>query len=193
VIDRDGLDRLIAGLVERGYEVIGPTVRDRAIVYEAISTASDLPEDWTDEQDGGHYRLRRRGDGALFEQAAHARAERCVDGEALAHLVPARPWDGPPGGLEVDRRHPPRLPDRPLPSRHRHRLQVGDPLIAVEIGSQELPAPERAVRAVARAVEDEGQRGPGLAVLGEAGRRVRVVVLHRDPGSVLDRAHRVER
>jgi sulfhydrogenase subunit beta (sulfur reductase) len=66
VIDRSGLDRLLAGLAESGYTVIGPTVRDRAIVYEEISSTEDLPEGWTDEQEGGTYRLERREDGALF-------------------------------------------------------------------------------------------------------------------------------
>jgi ferredoxin len=66
VIDRHGLDQLLAALAERGFEVIGPTVRDRAIVYEPIASTADLPEGWTDEQEGGTYRLRRRDDDALF-------------------------------------------------------------------------------------------------------------------------------
>ena len=49
-----------------GYEVTGPTVRDDAIVYAALASAADLPGGWTDEQDGGTYRLRRRDDAALF-------------------------------------------------------------------------------------------------------------------------------
>ncbi len=60
------LDDLIAALAGRGYTVIGPTVRDRAIVYEEISSAADLPEGITDEQEGGTYRLHARGDRARF-------------------------------------------------------------------------------------------------------------------------------
>ncbi|HEU4980185.1 MAG TPA: hypothetical protein VFT14_03140, partial [Solirubrobacterales bacterium] len=66
VIARAALDELISALVGRGYTVIGPTVRDGAIVYERISSAADLPEGLTDEQEGGTYRLHERGDGALF-------------------------------------------------------------------------------------------------------------------------------
>ncbi len=66
VIERVGLDGLIGGLAERGYEVVGPTVRDGAIVYERIGSTADLPEGWTDEQEGGTYRLEQRQDGALF-------------------------------------------------------------------------------------------------------------------------------
>jgi ferredoxin len=66
VIGPSGLEKLIKLLSERGYTVIGPTVRDGAIVYEEISSAADLPEGLTDEQEGGTYRLHERGDHALF-------------------------------------------------------------------------------------------------------------------------------
>src|SRR5581483_10206885 len=46
-------------------------------------------------------------------------------------------------------------------------------------------APEGAVRPEAGAVEDERERGAGLAVLGEAGGRVRVAVLDADELRVL--------
>ncbi len=46
--------------------MIGPTVRDGAIVYDELASAADLPVGWTDEQDGGTYRLRKRSDTALF-------------------------------------------------------------------------------------------------------------------------------
>jgi len=61
-----GVEALLAALRERQYRVVGPTVRDQAIVYDDIETVDDLPRGWTDEQDGGHYRLSRRDDDALF-------------------------------------------------------------------------------------------------------------------------------
>src|SRR5512132_2312440 len=66
VIPRSALDELVALLARRGYTVVGPSVRDGAIVYEEISSAADLPEGITDEQEGGTYRLHERDDGALF-------------------------------------------------------------------------------------------------------------------------------
>jgi sulfhydrogenase subunit beta (sulfur reductase) len=66
VIDREALDQLLAALAARGFEVIGPMVRDGAILYEGISSSADLPEGVTDEQEGGTYRLRERDDDALF-------------------------------------------------------------------------------------------------------------------------------
>ncbi len=65
-IDVDGLQALIAALNTRGYKVLGPTVRDGAIVYDEIEGVADLPAGWTDRQDAGRYRLERREDGALF-------------------------------------------------------------------------------------------------------------------------------
>ena len=66
VLSRQGLDDLITTLTGLGYRVIGPTVRNQAIVYEEIASSADLPDGWTDEQEGGTYRLRRRDDHALF-------------------------------------------------------------------------------------------------------------------------------
>jgi len=69
VIDRADFDALPVVLRRSGYTVVGPTVRDGAIVYDEITAAGELPIGWTDEQDGGHYRLRRRDDEALFGYA----------------------------------------------------------------------------------------------------------------------------
>jgi ferredoxin len=57
---------LIEALNRRGYEVIGPTIRDGAILYDRVSSVEDLPKGWTDEQQGGKYKLKRRADDALF-------------------------------------------------------------------------------------------------------------------------------
>ena len=66
VMARDSLDNLFDALRRRGFRLVGPTVRDGAIAYDDISSSADLPAGWTDEQDGGFYRLRRRDDDALF-------------------------------------------------------------------------------------------------------------------------------
>jgi sulfhydrogenase subunit beta (sulfur reductase) len=68
-IDTHGLQALIDALAQRGYRVVGPTLRDQAIVYDDIAKVADLPAGWTDDQDGGHYRLKRRDDDALFGYA----------------------------------------------------------------------------------------------------------------------------
>jgi sulfhydrogenase subunit beta (sulfur reductase) len=68
-LDRAGLDELLAGLAAAGYTVVGPTVAQGAIVYDELRSTAELPVGWTDEQDGGHYRLVRRDDEALFGYA----------------------------------------------------------------------------------------------------------------------------
>jgi sulfhydrogenase subunit beta (sulfur reductase) len=49
-----------------GYRIVGPTVRDGAIVYGDIRSETDLPIGWTERQEAGTYRLVRRQDSALF-------------------------------------------------------------------------------------------------------------------------------
>ncbi|UCD11691.1 MAG: 4Fe-4S dicluster domain-containing protein [Nitrospinaceae bacterium] len=65
-IEASGLDGLFAVLEERGFTVVGPTVREGAIVYDRLASPADLPRGITDEQDGGVYRLKKRDDDALF-------------------------------------------------------------------------------------------------------------------------------
>lgn len=70
VVDRAGFGALLAALIETGHELVGPTVRDGAIVLGPLSGIGDLPSGVGDEQAPGHYRLRARGDDALFGYAA---------------------------------------------------------------------------------------------------------------------------
>jgi sulfhydrogenase subunit beta (sulfur reductase) len=65
-IARPELDRLIRHLRSEGFRVVGPTVRDGAIIYDELNGAADLPIGWKDEQSPGRYRLQRRGDDACF-------------------------------------------------------------------------------------------------------------------------------
>ena len=67
-LPRPGLDRLMVLLREDGRRVIGPTVRDAAIVYDEIGTSADLPVGINDEQSPGRYRL------ASSEDAGPARS-----------------------------------------------------------------------------------------------------------------------
>ncbi len=69
VVERKHLEQLLQALVSRGYDVVGPTVRDGAVVYDHLNSTEDLPSGWTDEQSGGTYRLKRGQDGTLFGYA----------------------------------------------------------------------------------------------------------------------------
>lgn len=69
VLERAAFPQLIDQLVARGYQVLGPTVRDGAIVYDRLAADTDLPTGWTEHQDAASYRLERRTDEALFGYA----------------------------------------------------------------------------------------------------------------------------
>ena len=65
-IAKDQLDRLIQHLAADGFQVVGPRIRDGAIIYAEIGSAEQLPRGWTQESDAGSYRLKRREDDAYF-------------------------------------------------------------------------------------------------------------------------------
>jgi ferredoxin len=69
VIAPEALEDLVGVLRARGFRVLGPTVRDEAIVYDDLDSAADLPIGWTDRQEPGSYRLERREDEARFGYA----------------------------------------------------------------------------------------------------------------------------
>ncbi|GAA4475521.1 4Fe-4S dicluster domain-containing protein [Phytohabitans houttuyneae] len=68
------LDPMVAALREDAYRVVGPTVRDGAIVLDELETAAALPSGWGVDVGPGGYRLSRRADAAAFAHAASARS-----------------------------------------------------------------------------------------------------------------------
>jgi len=65
-LTRESIQALFHLLSNNDYRLIGPTVRDSAIVYDELREVTDLPVGWTDEQNPGVYRLKKRQDEALF-------------------------------------------------------------------------------------------------------------------------------
>ncbi len=99
ILDREKLDHLFEVLAARGYEVVGPAVRDGALVYDKLSSAADLPRGVGDEQSGGRYRLTRRDDGALFGYVVGAHSWKRFLHPPLLTLWRARRSEN---GFEVD-------------------------------------------------------------------------------------------
>ena len=60
LLDTAEFDALHGALQERGYEVVGPTVRDGAIVYDTLGSFAELPIGWADHQEAGTYSVSRR-------------------------------------------------------------------------------------------------------------------------------------
>lgn len=69
VVGAEGLGELIGLLRADGRTVIGPVLRDGVITHDEIEHADELPRGWTDEQDGGHYRLVPTGTDEVFASA----------------------------------------------------------------------------------------------------------------------------
>jgi sulfhydrogenase subunit beta (sulfur reductase) len=100
VIEPEALEALVCVLRTRGYLVLGPTVRDGAIVYAELESGAELPVGWTDRQDGGTYRLERRGDNARFGFAVGPHSWKQFLFPPRVRLWQAR--RNGDGGLEVD-------------------------------------------------------------------------------------------
>ena len=65
-IDVHDFEKLFCGLQDDGYIIVGPTIRDQAIIYDELSQVNDLPIGWTDDQSPGTYRIKKREDQAYF-------------------------------------------------------------------------------------------------------------------------------
>lgn len=96
VLTVEGLKALLEKLRQRGYRVVGPAVRDQAIIYDDIASIDDLPRGWTDAQDGGRYRLARRDDDALFGYAVGPHSWK-----KFLHPPVLRLWRAERGGNDV--------------------------------------------------------------------------------------------
>jgi ferredoxin len=70
LMDAAALPRLHSALRDAGYRVIGPTMRDDAIILCELESAADLPFGWGVELSPGGYRVRRRTDSAAFGHSA---------------------------------------------------------------------------------------------------------------------------
>ena len=76
-LDAGVFERLLALLVQQGHVLVGPTVRDGAIVYDEIDGVEDLPRGVREVHGAGSYRLEQTGDGYFFSWAhGHDSAKR---------------------------------------------------------------------------------------------------------------------
>ena len=69
IFEADQLGELLQLVLLSGYELIGPTERGGAIVYEPIRSVQELPQGWSDEQEPGRYRLTRDSQPEFFGYA----------------------------------------------------------------------------------------------------------------------------
>jgi sulfhydrogenase subunit beta (sulfur reductase) len=62
-----GLQRVIDRLREQGFRVVGPVLRDGAVMWDDVGRLADLPAGWRDSQEPGRYRLERTGSARVFD------------------------------------------------------------------------------------------------------------------------------
>jgi len=125
VVERPDMLALFVALQRQGYRVIGPTIRDGAIVYDELTSPADLPIGWTDEQDGGTYRLRRRDDDSLFGYAVGPHSWK-----KFLHPPVFRLWraesDGGTPRFDVAEEEPPKLAFVGVRSCEIHAIAIQD-------------------------------------------------------------------
>jgi ferredoxin len=104
VLSRAGLDELIGTLISEGYRVVGPTVRDDAIVLAELTSGAELPAGWGVETAPGRYRLRRRTDEAVFAHSAGPQSWK-----QFLHPSRQKLWstDGAGFSAPIEEDHPP--------------------------------------------------------------------------------------
>ncbi len=66
-IEKSLLNTLLARLKERGYQPVGPHVKNESLVYEPIESLDDLPYGYITEQAPGHFRLVSTGQARYFD------------------------------------------------------------------------------------------------------------------------------
>ncbi len=86
-----GLSRLVDVLIERGYQVVGPTLRENAITPARLSSADDLPRGYGVHTGPGHYRVYGRDDAARFAHSAGPQSWK-----QFLHPPRRRLWSGTP-------------------------------------------------------------------------------------------------
>jgi sulfhydrogenase subunit beta (sulfur reductase) len=63
---RASFQALLDALHGQGYRVLGPTVRDGAVMWDEVRREAELPRGWQDTQEPGRYRLERTESTRLF-------------------------------------------------------------------------------------------------------------------------------
>lgn len=121
----DGLEALLRLLRGEGYQLVGPTVRDGAIVHAEISGIEDLPVGWTEMQEAGTYRLKKRSDGAIFGYSVGPQSWKQLFFVPRLQLFKARRKDGS-FIVETDATPPPRLAIIGARSCDLHAIEVQD-------------------------------------------------------------------
>ncbi|MEV5571916.1 4Fe-4S dicluster domain-containing protein [Spirillospora sp. NPDC052269] len=106
-LELPGLGPLHDALRRAGYTVIGPTVRDEAIVLDELDSIDRLPHGWGVRLAPGGYRIHRRQDGAAFAHAAGPQSWK-----PFLHRSRVKLWEADRTGDDIEVREQPPAPAR---------------------------------------------------------------------------------
>ena len=67
VIQKETLNVILSRLKEKGYETVGPRVKNDTLVYAPIEQMDDLPRGYVTEQDAAHFHLTYAGHSRYFD------------------------------------------------------------------------------------------------------------------------------
>ena len=67
VIEKVALNAVLSRLREKGYETIGPRVKNDTLIYAPIEGMDDLPRGYISEQEAAHFRLTYTGHSRYFD------------------------------------------------------------------------------------------------------------------------------
>lgn len=99
LLEREDFPALLTTLTHDGYQVIAPTVREGAIVYDEIESIEELPIGYHDEQEAAFYRLHAGSDNALFGYTVGPQAWKKFLHPPIVRLWQAKRVNG---GMEIE-------------------------------------------------------------------------------------------
>jgi ferredoxin len=111
-IERSGLQQLLDEFASRGFEILGPVLREGAVILEPVTRIEELPVGWRDEQEPGRYRVSATGSARVFDVLhGHGGLKRLsfapreeliqIDTEGIGRSFSARPTLPEPGKIAV--------------------------------------------------------------------------------------------
>ena len=67
VIQKETFNAILSRLKEKGYETIGPRVKNDTLIYAPIEQMDDLPRGYITEQDAARFHLKQTGHSRYFD------------------------------------------------------------------------------------------------------------------------------
>jgi len=107
VLAPEGIRTLLEALARRGHRLLGPSIREEALVLEEITPEAGIPAGWAVEESAGSYRLGKSGDGSLFSHGVGPHSWK-----RFLHLPDLPLWRARREGGEMEIAEEPRTPER---------------------------------------------------------------------------------